>query len=151
MIDMYLWGLKFGYFAKAPFYYSMGRQLVFDHWMGWVYCGPKLTHRKLKPSSNAAFWGWLHQVPCHRRRREMEEEDGREADPTRTKTKKVVINIPSYQEVIESSQSKSTPPSLFAPSQSFSQAFSYLKSSEFYSPPPQLSQTTDSRYLFSPF
>ncbi|XP_030961223.1 DNA excision repair protein ERCC-1 isoform X3 [Quercus lobata] len=48
-----------------------------------------------------------------------------------------VIKIPSYQEVIESSQSKSTPPSLFNPSKSFSQAFSFIKSSEFYTPPPQ--------------
>ncbi|KAF4361801.1 hypothetical protein F8388_018967 [Cannabis sativa] len=75
----------------------------------------------------------------------MEEEDNIEPEP---KKNKVVIKIPSYQEVIESSQSKSTPPSLFAPSQSFSQAFSFVKSSEFYSPPPleppQVTQTTTS-------
>ncbi|KAF4389924.1 hypothetical protein G4B88_003407 [Cannabis sativa] len=81
----------------------------------------------------------------------MEEEDNIEPEP---KKNKVVIKIPSYQEVIESSQSKSTPPSLFAPSQSFSQAFSFVKSSEFYSPPPleppQVTQTTTSReYLQS--
>ncbi|XP_031276423.1 DNA excision repair protein ERCC-1 [Pistacia vera] len=51
--------------------------------------------------------------------------------------KKTVITIPSYQEVIASSQIKSTPPqNLFAPSQSFSQAFSFIKNSEFYDPPP---------------
>lgn len=44
------------------------------------------------------------------------------------KSKKTIIKIPSYQEVIESSQPKS---------QSFSQAFAFLKSSEFYSPPPK--------------
>lgn len=49
-----------------------------------------------------------------------------------------MIRIPSYQEVIESSQTKSTPPSLFVPSQTFSQAFAFVKSSEFYSPPPSL-------------
>ncbi|XP_030505820.2 DNA excision repair protein ERCC-1 [Cannabis sativa] len=81
----------------------------------------------------------------------MEEEDNIEPEP---KKNKVVIKIPSYQEVIESSQSKSTPPSLFAPSQSFSQAFSFVKSSELYSPPPleppQVTQTTTSReYLQS--
>ncbi|KAK4803724.1 hypothetical protein SAY86_003541 [Trapa natans] len=51
-------------------------------------------------------------------------------------TQKTVIKIPSYQEVIESSQSKSTLPSLFSPSPTFSHAFSFIKSSEFYSPPP---------------
>ncbi|XP_062084699.1 DNA excision repair protein ERCC-1 [Humulus lupulus] len=79
------------------------------------------------------------------REKEMVEEDDREPEP---KKKKVVIKIPSYQEVIESSQSKSTLPSLFAPSQSFSQAFSFVKSTEFYSPPPeppQVTQTTTSR------
>ncbi|XP_030534908.1 DNA excision repair protein ERCC-1 [Rhodamnia argentea] len=66
-------------------------------------------------------------------REEQEEEDDLQRQPNRNKT---VIRIPSYQEVLESSQSKSTPPSLFTPSASFSQAFSFLKSSEFYSPPP---------------
>ncbi|KAK4282826.1 hypothetical protein QN277_014155 [Acacia crassicarpa] len=51
----------------------------------------------------------------------------------------VTITIPSYQEVLESSQARSAPPSLFVPSQTFSQAFSFLKSSEFYSPPPSAS------------
>ncbi|EXB56542.1 DNA excision repair protein ERCC-1 [Morus notabilis] len=55
---------------------------------------------------------------------------------TNTNTNKVVIKIPSYQEVLKTSQWKSTPPSLFAPSQTFSQAFAFVKSSEFYSPPP---------------
>eukprot|EP00268_Persea_americana_P055818 TRINITY_DN6522_c0_g3_i3.p1 TRINITY_DN6522_c0_g3~~TRINITY_DN6522_c0_g3_i3.p1 ORF type:complete len:391 (-),score=74.93 TRINITY_DN6522_c0_g3_i3:708-1880(-) len=48
---------------------------------------------------------------------------------------KGLIKIPSYQEVFQSSQPK-PPPSLFQPSSSFSQAFSFLKSSEFYTPPP---------------
>ncbi|KAL5566125.1 hypothetical protein UlMin_029289 [Ulmus minor] len=67
----------------------------------------------------------------------MAEEEEREQNtgPNQTK-KKAVIKIPSYQEVLESAQPKSTPPSLFAPSETFSQAFAYLKSSEFYSPPP---------------
>ncbi|KAL5768469.1 hypothetical protein ACOSP7_015015 [Xanthoceras sorbifolium] len=50
--------------------------------------------------------------------------------------KKTIITIPSYQEVIESSEIKSTPTqNIFTPSQSFSQAFSFIKSSEFYEPP----------------
>ncbi|KAK7277900.1 hypothetical protein RJT34_22919 [Clitoria ternatea] len=65
-----------------------------------------------------------------------------EAEEEQSKKKKssVVIRIPSYQEVLESSQTKSTPPSLFVPSQTFSQAFAFVKSSEFYSPPPPLSR-----------
>ncbi|XAR52343.1 hypothetical protein NMG60_11020353 [Bertholletia excelsa] len=47
-----------------------------------------------------------------------------------------VIKIPSYQEVLQSSQSQTAPPSLFNPSPSFSQAFNFIKKSEFYSPPP---------------
>ncbi|KAK3014559.1 hypothetical protein RJ639_010173 [Escallonia herrerae] len=46
-----------------------------------------------------------------------------------------VINIPSYQEVIESSRTEKAP-SLFNPSSSFSQAFNFIKNSEFYEPPP---------------
>jgi DNA excision repair protein ERCC-1 len=89
-----------------------------------------------------------------------------EEEQQNSQQKKKVIKIPSYQEVIESSQSKSTPPSLFNPSKSFSQAFSFIKSSEFYTPPPpppsntssssssQSSQALDgtfSRYPFGPF
>ncbi|CAN8269664.1 unnamed protein product [Cochlearia groenlandica] len=48
----------------------------------------------------------------------------------------IVIGVPSYHEVLESSQAKSTPPSLFKPSQTFSQAFAFVKSSDVYSPPP---------------
>ncbi|CAN6581991.1 unnamed protein product [Malus baccata var. baccata] len=88
--------------------------------------------------------------------RDMEDEDGgqnTESDLNKNK-KKTVIKIPSFQEVLESSQSKSTPPSLFTPSHSFSQAFAFVKSSEFYSPPPpstaasqppQTSDATNSR------
>lgn len=65
----------------------------------------------------------------------MEKEEAEENTKSRNQNKKVVIQIPSYQEVIEtSSQPKSQ--SLFKPSQSFSQAFSFIKNSEFYTPPP---------------
>lgn len=92
----------------------------------------------------------------------MEDEDGgqnTESDLNKNK-KKTVIKIPSFQEVLESSQSKSTPPSLFTPSHSFAQAFAFVKSSEFYSPPPastaasqppQASDATNSRYPFHQF
>ncbi|PHT88282.1 DNA excision repair protein ERCC-1 [Capsicum annuum] len=62
------------------------------------------------------------------------------------KKKSFVIQIPSYEEVMESSQSKTT--SLFPSSSSslvnptpssFSQAFKFVKESEFYSPPPPTS------------
>lgn len=94
--------------------------------------------------------------------RDMEDEhrgQSTESDQNKNK-KKTVIKIPSFQEVLESSQSKSTPPSLFTPSQSFSQAFAFVKSSEFYSPPPppatssqplQASDTGNSRYSFTNF
>lgn len=62
-----------------------------------------------------------------------EEEQNNDANK---KKSSVVIRIPSYQEVVESSQAKSTPSSLFVPSQTFSQAFAFVKSSEFYAPPP---------------
>ncbi|XP_038999218.1 DNA excision repair protein ERCC-1 isoform X2 [Hibiscus syriacus] len=66
----------------------------------------------------------------------MEKGEAYQTEQTKNKRKtQIVIGIPSYKEVIESSQTKSTPPSLFTPSQSFSQAFNFIKSSEFYSPP----------------
>ncbi|XP_004235989.1 DNA excision repair protein ERCC-1 isoform X1 [Solanum lycopersicum] len=55
------------------------------------------------------------------------------------KKKSFVIQIPSYEEVMEcSSQPKtaSSSSSLFNPTPSFSQAFKFVKNSEFYSPPP---------------
>ncbi|KAG6646548.1 DNA excision repair protein ERCC-1 [Carya illinoinensis] len=75
-----------------------------------------------------------------------EEEEQQKSRPNQERKSSIVIKIPSYQEVVESSQSKSTPPSLFNPSQSFSQAFSFIKSSEFYSPPPPLSSTSSSYF-----
>ncbi|KAK6915551.1 hypothetical protein RJ641_020668 [Dillenia turbinata] len=71
------------------------------------------------------------------------EEEDEEQIPQHSQKRKnaVVIRIPSYQEVIESTQSRTQPPSLFTPSQSFSQAFSFVKSSEFYSPPPPTTTT----------
>ncbi|CAK7340762.1 unnamed protein product [Dovyalis caffra] len=70
----------------------------------------------------------------------MEKEKGGDEQNTKptSQNKKVIIQIPSYQEVIESSQIKpqSQESSIFKPSQTFSQAFSFIKNSEFYSPPP---------------
>ncbi|WVY97568.1 hypothetical protein V8G54_029719 [Vigna mungo] len=74
------------------------------------------------------------------------EEEEKNSDGKQKKSS-VVIRIPSYQEVVESSQAKSTPPSLFLPSQSFSQAFAFVKSSEFYDappPPPEPRETAQS-------
>ncbi|XP_052194348.1 DNA excision repair protein ERCC-1 [Diospyros lotus] len=82
----------------------------------------------------------------------MEEEDERgkeeEGQLHRQGEKKseFVIKIPSYEEVLNASQSQShPPPSLFKPSQSFSQAFSFIKSSPFYSPPPPSSASAQSQ------
>ena len=106
-----------------------------------------------------------------KKKMENEEEEGQQNSQqnqhkrNKSSSSSTVIKIPSYQEVIESSQSKSTPPSLFNPSKTFSQAFSFIKSSEFYTPPPQpppsnttsssqSSQALDgtiSRYPFGPF
>ncbi|KAL2514768.1 DNA excision repair protein ERCC-1 [Forsythia ovata] len=61
-------------------------------------------------------------------------EDG--DDNQKRKNSSFVIQIPSYEQVIESSQSKKTPSSLFNPSTSFSQAFNFVKNSDFYTPPP---------------
>ncbi|KAM7472780.1 hypothetical protein LguiA_010963 [Lonicera macranthoides] len=47
-----------------------------------------------------------------------------------------VIKIPSFQEVLESSSQSNRAPSLFNPSQSFTQAFNFIKNSDFYTPPP---------------
>ncbi|XP_004302450.1 PREDICTED: DNA excision repair protein ERCC-1 [Fragaria vesca subsp. vesca] len=74
----------------------------------------------------------------------MEDEDRVHNTESSSQKNKTVIKIPSFQEVIESSQSKSTPPSLFAPSKTFSQAFAFVKSSEFYSPP-KPAETSNSR------
>ncbi|XP_010424677.1 PREDICTED: DNA excision repair protein ERCC-1-like isoform X1 [Camelina sativa] len=58
----------------------------------------------------------------------------------------ILIGVPSYREVLESSQTKSTPPSFFKPSQSFSQAFAFVKSSDVYSPPPPSSAAASSSH-----
>ncbi|XP_047307652.1 DNA excision repair protein ERCC-1 [Impatiens glandulifera] len=52
-----------------------------------------------------------------------------------------IIRIPSYQEVFQTSQSRPQSDSLFNPSPSFSQAFNFIKQSEFYTPPPPPSST----------
>ncbi|KAK7344223.1 hypothetical protein VNO77_13584 [Canavalia gladiata] len=76
-----------------------------------------------------------------RKMQKQKEEEEKNNDRDKKKSS-VVIRIPSYQEVVESSQARSTPPSLFVPSQTFSQAFAFVKSSEFYAPPPSLSKET---------
>uniref|UniRef100_A0A7N0V5Z3 DNA excision repair protein ERCC-1 n=1 Tax=Kalanchoe fedtschenkoi TaxID=63787 RepID=A0A7N0V5Z3_KALFE len=51
---------------------------------------------------------------------------------------KTIIQIPSYQDVLQNTQAKSASAAtqLFKPSASFSEAFSFVKGSEFYKPPP---------------
>ncbi|KAF9602193.1 hypothetical protein IFM89_025538 [Coptis chinensis] len=61
-------------------------------------------------------------------------ENGREEE--REKKKKNIITIPSYEEVLSETSNPKPPPSLFTPSPSFSQAFSFIKNTEFYSAPP---------------
>ena len=67
------------------------------------------------------------------REEEMEEKDNQ--NPNNSSSSSFVIKIPLYEEVIQSSQSKTPPQSLFNPS-SFSQAFNSIKNTEFYAPPP---------------
>ncbi|KAH1138427.1 hypothetical protein GYH30_028110 [Glycine max] len=74
----------------------------------------------------------------------MEKQNEEEEEQKKKKKSSVVIRIPSYQEVVESSQAKSTPSSLFVPSQTFSEAFAFVKSSDFYSPPPKSRETGQS-------
>ncbi|CAN1124319.1 DNA excision repair protein ERCC-1 [Linum perenne] len=70
----------------------------------------------------------------------MEEKSEAEEQSNRTKptpTQKVLIQIPSYQDVIGGTSASSSTTTLFQPSQTFSQAFAFIKNTEFYSPPPQ--------------
>lgn len=64
-------------------------------------------------------------------------------DETNKKKSPAVIQIPSYQEVVESSLNPKSQQSLFKPSPSFSQAFSFLKQSDFYTPPPAAPSVSD--------
>ncbi|CAA0808657.1 DNA excision repair protein ERCC-1 [Striga hermonthica] len=66
-------------------------------------------------------------------RRELENQ---QQDSGKEKNTPFVIRIPSYEEVSESSQPKTTSQSLFTPSPSFSQAFNFVRNSEFYAAPP---------------
>ncbi|KAF9601073.1 hypothetical protein IFM89_015999 [Coptis chinensis] len=63
-------------------------------------------------------------------------EEERENNNNNNKRKKNIITIPSYEEVLSESSNPKPPPSLFTPSPSFSQAFSFIKNTEFYSAPP---------------
>ncbi|KAI3904613.1 hypothetical protein MKW98_014793 [Papaver atlanticum] len=63
-------------------------------------------------------------------------EGGREEDGREENKKKSIIAIPSYEEVFDNSQQNPKPnQSLFNPPPSFSQAFSFIKNTEFYTPP----------------
>ncbi|KAK1401592.1 DNA excision repair protein ERCC-1 [Heracleum sosnowskyi] len=64
------------------------------------------------------------------------EDENRHETPN---NKPFVIEIPSYEQVIQGSAINSQPkttPSLSKPSSSFSQAFNFIKKSDLYSPPP---------------
>ncbi|XP_042017676.1 DNA excision repair protein ERCC-1-like isoform X2 [Salvia splendens] len=65
---------------------------------------------------------------------ENRDDPGKQDDNQKQKSASFVVEIPSYEEVVESSQPKSQ--SLFKPSPSFSQAFNFIKSTEFYTTPP---------------
>ncbi|KAL2942144.1 DNA excision repair protein ERCC-1 [Bienertia sinuspersici] len=73
-----------------------------------------------------------------------------EENPQNEKKKSsIIIQIPSYQQVLEGNQPKSTPPSLFTPSQTFTQAFASIKNSEFYIPPPPPTSSSNSHSVSS--
>ena len=65
---------------------------------------------------------------------ENRDDPGKQDDSQKQKNASFVVKIPSYEEVVESSQPKSQ--SLFKPSPSFSQAFDFIKNTEFYTTPP---------------
>ncbi|KAL3655878.1 hypothetical protein CASFOL_000274 [Castilleja foliolosa] len=69
-------------------------------------------------------------------KRSKPENQHQQQDREKEKNAAFVIRIPSYEEVSESSQPKTTSQSLFNPSPSFSQAFNFIKNSEFYATPP---------------
>ncbi|KAL0923669.1 hypothetical protein M5K25_007735 [Dendrobium thyrsiflorum] len=74
----------------------------------------------------------------------MERTQDDEPREGRRTEKKGLIQIPSYQEVFSISGgdgSSSSRPYNLPPPASFSQAFSFIKSSEFYTPPPPMEQT----------
>ncbi|XP_019052853.1 PREDICTED: DNA excision repair protein ERCC-1 isoform X3 [Nelumbo nucifera] len=75
------------------------------------------------------------EVDDEERQKQSAGEGEVEEERENERKKSVVIKIPSYQEVFETSQAK-PPPSLFRPSSSFAEAFSFIKNSEFYSTPP---------------
>ncbi|CAN4086288.1 unnamed protein product [Withania somnifera] len=64
--------------------------------------------------------------------------------------KSFIIHIPSYEEVMETSQSKTASSPLSSPVPSFSQAFRFIKNSEFYSPP-QPSSSSQAAITTRPF
>ncbi|KAG9153307.1 hypothetical protein Leryth_018024 [Lithospermum erythrorhizon] len=49
---------------------------------------------------------------------------------------KLVIKIPSYEEISSQPKTTSSSSNIFTPSASFSQAFNFIKNSDFYAPPP---------------
>ncbi|XP_042014039.1 DNA excision repair protein ERCC-1-like isoform X1 [Salvia splendens] len=67
---------------------------------------------------------------------ENRDDPGKQDDNQKQKNASFVVKIPSYEEVVESSQPKSQ--SLFKPSPSFSQAFNFIKNTEFYATPPSV-------------
>lgn len=71
-------------------------------------------------------------------------------DNEKQKDTSFIIRIPSYEEVVESSGPKTTQHSLFNPSPSFSQAFNFIKNSEFYTTPPLSSPSQPSKVSPSP-
>ncbi|KAK6117651.1 hypothetical protein DH2020_048613 [Rehmannia glutinosa] len=78
------------------------------------------------------------------------ENQQQQQDSQKEKNKSFVIRIPSYEEVAESSQPKTTPQSLFNPSPSFTQAFNFIKNSEFYTTPPAPSSSQPSEVSHPP-
>ncbi|WOL10600.1 DNA excision repair protein ERCC-1 isoform X1 [Canna indica] len=66
---------------------------------------------------------------------QREEEKNNDDGDEKKGKKTALITIPSYQEVFGTADSSSPKP--HNPYPSFSQAFSFIKSSEFYTPPPQ--------------
>jgi hypothetical protein len=119
-----------------------------QHWVSFFFQeSPNLNQTITKSISHLASTTQPSCVSIVRAKNSKMENEAEEQNNSTNKKSSTVIRIPSYQEVIESSQTKSTPPSLFVPSQTFSQAFAFVKSSEFYSPPPSLPKYSHFSFL----
>lgn len=105
------------------------------------------------PANGKGGGRWATDSDSNPKMENTEEAKGEREEGRKEKRRKGIIQIPSYEEVLgvsgggcSNSISDPKPYNPPPPSQSFSQAFSFLKSSEFYTPPPPQNTTASSRW-----